>query len=131
MTAKAAKNDTGGSGGGGGGGGGSTGGGGATGGTGQSDGSGGGSPAPGGYDPIGVLVPSTPADNQALADAAKSGSAPVQLGSGAVPAGAAKMSATIGRNGMPSMLVAFLILLALAAATTAVPAARRLVLARL
>ena len=115
----------------GGGGGSTTGGGEPTGGTNTTGGTGGGDTNPGGYDPAGVLVPSTPADNQALADAAKTGAAPVQLGSGSVPPGTAKMSATIGRNSIPGTLALLLILLALAAATIAVPAARRLVLARL
>jgi hypothetical protein len=76
-------------------------------------------------DPSAALVPSTPQDNAALADAAKNGGADVKLGEGEARAIPVKLSAEVGRNGVPLPLIVLLALFALAAVTVAGPAARR------
>ena len=81
-------------------------------------------------DPNATLVPSSPQDNQALADAAKSGGDDVRLGEGEARAVPVELSASVGRNGVPLTLVVLLALFALAAVTVAGPAARRLAHAR-
>jgi hypothetical protein len=101
------------------GGGGGAGAGGAGGGTGGSGGGTGGSGAPSG----GLLTPTTPQDQQALADAAK-GAGPVDVGG--TPIDAAKVGLGAGRHTLPTSVIVALVLLALAAAASAVPLARRI-----
>jgi hypothetical protein len=105
---------SGGSGGAGGGGGGT--GGGATGGSG-SGGTAGGAPSGG------LLTPTTPQDQQALADAAKA-AGPVDVGG--TPIDARKIGLGAGRHTLPTSVIVALVLLALAAAASAVPLARRI-----
>jgi hypothetical protein len=107
-------NGSGGSGGGSGGSGGSGGGG--TGGGGGSSGGSGGSTAGG------LLTPTTPQDQQALADAA-AGAGPVDVGGTSVDA--AKVGLGGIRHTLPTSMIVALALLALAAAAAAVPFARR------
>jgi hypothetical protein len=113
---------SGGSGGGGGTGGGGAGGGGGTGG-GGSGGSGGGSGGSGGASPL--ITPSTPADQQALGDAAQSGGAPTSVGGTPVVPGAAGLGAGAVRNSLPTTVIIALALLAAAALAGAVPLLRR------
>jgi hypothetical protein len=110
-------------GGGGGAGGGGTGGtggtgGGGTGGTGASGGTAGGSG--------GLLTPTTPADQQALGDAAKADGRPIDVGGNPVVPGAAGLYSGAPRNSLPTTVIVALALLAAAALAGAVPAARRL-----
>lgn len=115
-----------GAGGGGGGGGGGSGGSSAPGGFGSSGGGTGGSGSSGGAGGAGpLLTPSTPADQQALADAAKGDGGPIDVGGKAIVPGAAGLRAGDIRNGLPVTLILTLALLALAALAGAVPAARR------
>jgi hypothetical protein len=105
------------SGGGSSGGGGGTGGGGG-GGTGSSSGGGGGGGGGGATDtaPDTPLTPTTPADQQALSEAAIHGSNVVKVdGKPVMPGGQSQLAADVGRNSLPSTLVIVLILLALAA----------------
>ncbi|HEX4689617.1 MAG TPA: hypothetical protein VH276_02940 [Solirubrobacteraceae bacterium] len=110
---------SGGSNGGGGAGTGGAGGGGSGGGTGGSGAGTGGSGAPSG----GLLTPTTPQDQQALAGAAK-GAGPVDVGG--TPVDAAKVGLGAGRHTLPASVIVALVLLALAAAASAVPLARRI-----
>jgi hypothetical protein len=95
-----------------GGGGGSSGGGGS--GSGSSAGGGGGG---GSTDtaPATPLTPTTPADQQALSEAAKEGGQPVKLDGKPVMPGGTSLAADVGRNSLPSTLVIVLILLGFAA----------------
>src|SRR3954447_14122442 len=113
-------NGPGGSGGGPGGGGGGAGGG--SGGTSGSGGSGG-SGATAGSGSGGLLTPTTPQDQQALADAAK-GAGPVDVGGTRVDA--AKVGLGGSRHTLPTSMIVALVLLALAAVAAAVPLARRM-----
>ena len=76
-----------------------------------------------------VAAPTTPADHQALADAAAGGGQPVTVDGRAV-APAADFSSHLGRNSLPSTLIVVLVLLAGAALAIVVPTVRRRVLAR-
>jgi hypothetical protein len=80
-------------------------------------------------DPRATVVPTTPDDNDAVVTAREHG-APVKLGTGGTRPQPVKLSASIGRNGVPSTLIAVLALLAAATLAVAVPGARRLVHAR-
>jgi hypothetical protein len=71
------------------------------------------------------LTPSTPADQKALADAARSGGAPVNVGGAAIVPGATGLAGHATRNGLPASLLVVLILLALAGLAGAVPVVRR------
>jgi hypothetical protein len=107
-------------------GGGANGGGGGGGGTGGAGGGGfgggsGGSGGPGG----GLLTPTSPADQKALADAARSGNGPVQVGGATVVPGATGFAANAARHSLPALLVVLLALLAAAALLALTPAARR------
>jgi hypothetical protein len=95
-------------------------GGGAGGGTG---GTGGGTGGTGGASPL--LTPTTPADQQALADAAKGGGGPIDVGGTPVSVGATGLSAAAARNPVPATLIVVLALLALAALAGAAPLIRR------
>jgi hypothetical protein len=99
--------------------GGSGGGGGSGGASGGATGGTGGSGAPSG----GLLTPTTPQDQQALADAAK-GAGPVAVGG--TPIDASKVGLSAGRHTLPASMIVALVLLALAAAAAAVPLARRM-----
>jgi hypothetical protein len=101
------------------GGGGGGGAGGAGGSSGGGTGASGGSTAPSG----GLLTPTTPQDQQALADAAK-GAGPVAVGG--TPIDASKVGLGAGRHTLPTSMIVALVLLALAAAAAAVPLARRI-----
>jgi hypothetical protein len=76
-----------------------------------------------------VAAPTTPADHQALADAAAGGGQPVVVDGRAV-APAADFSSHVGRNSLPSTLIVVLVLLAGAVLAIVVPTVRRRVLAR-
>jgi hypothetical protein len=93
--------------------------GGSSGGTGGATGGSGGSGAPSG----GLLTPTTPEDQQALADAAK-GAGPVAVGG--TPIDASKVGLGADRHTLPTSMIVALVLLALAAAAAAVPLARRI-----
>lgn len=107
-----------GGGGAGGGAGGGTGGGGAGGlGGGGTGGSGTGGSAP-------LLTPTTPQDQQALADAGHSGGGPVDVGGASIVPGATGFAADAARHHLPTELIVVLALLALAALAGLVPLAR-------
>jgi hypothetical protein len=95
------------------------GGGGAGGGGGTGSSSGGGSAGGGGSTdsaPTGPVTPSTPADQQALTQAATQGAQPVKVdGNPVMPGGASRLAADVGRNSLPTTLVIVLIMLGLAA----------------
>jgi hypothetical protein len=95
------------------------GGGGAGGGGGTGSSAGGGSAGGGGSTdsaPTGPITPSTPADQQALTQAATQGAQPVQVdGKAVMPGGASRLAADVGRNSLPTTLVIVLIMLGLAA----------------
>jgi hypothetical protein len=113
IAAKTAPQSNSNSGGNSGGGGGAGGGGG--GGTGSGSGGGGGG---GTADtaPAAPLTPSTPADQQALNQAATQGGKPMTIdGDPILPGGTSRLAADVGRNSLPSTLVIVLILLGLAA----------------
>jgi hypothetical protein len=97
-----------------GGGGGGTGGGGSTGSSsGGSTGGGGGSTDTA---PAAPITPSTPADQQALSEAAIEGGQPVKVdGKPVMPGGTSRLAADVGRNSLPTTLVIVLIMLGLAA----------------
>ena len=113
IAAKTSSSHSGGTSNGGGGGGGAGGGG----GTGSS--AGGGSAGGGGSTdsaPTGPITPSTPADQQALTQAATQGAPPVMVdGKAVLPGGASRLAAEVGRNSLPTTLVIVLIMLGLAA----------------
>lgn len=93
------------------------GGGGGAGGSGSSSGGGGGG-GNGAADnaPATPLTPTTPADQQALTEAAIQGSNVVKVdGKPVMPGGASQLAADVGRNSVPSTLIIVLILLGLAA----------------
>ncbi len=98
-------------------GGGNSGGGGGGGGTGSS--SGGGSSGGGGGSadsaPAAPLTPTTPADQQALTEAAIHGDNVVKVDGKPVMPGGANLAADVGRNSLPSTLIIVLIMLGLAA----------------
>jgi len=100
-------------------GGGGTGGGGGGGGTGSSSGGGGGGGGGGGTGdsaPAAPLTPTTPADQQALTEAAIKGSNVVKVdGKPVMPGGQSQLAADVGRNSLPTTLVIVLIMLGLAA----------------
>ena len=99
-------NSGGGGGGGGGGGTGSSAGGGSAGGGGSTD-----------TAPAAPITPSTPADQQALTQAATQGAQPVKVdGKPVMPGGTSRLAADVGRNSVPNTLVIVLIMLGLAAA---------------
>src|SRR4051794_12614160 len=83
----------------------------------------GGSGGAGGTGSGGLLTPTTPQDQQALADAAK-GAGPVDVGGTAVDA--AKVGLGGMRHTLPTSMIIAPVLLALAAAGAAVPLARRM-----
>jgi hypothetical protein len=101
------------------GGGGTGGGGGGGGGSGSSSGGGGGGGGGNGAAdsaPAAPLTPSTPADQQALNEAAIHGDNVVKVdGKPVMPGGASRLAADVGRNSLPTTLVIVLILLGLAA----------------
>jgi len=72
-----------------------------------------------------LLTPSTPADQQALADAAQGDGGPLDVGGTQVVPGAAGLLAGDIRNGLPVTLIVTLVLLALAALAGAAPCVRR------
>src|SRR4051794_1139939 len=65
--------------------------------------------------PAAPITPSTPADEQALTQAATQGAQPVKVDGKAVMPGGASLAADVGRNSLPTSLVIVLILLGLAA----------------
>jgi hypothetical protein len=92
------------------------GGGGGGGGTGSSSGGGGGGGSGSADTPAAPITPSTPADQQALTEAAIHGDNVVKVdGSPVMPGGASNLAADVGRNSLPSTLVIVLIMLGLAA----------------
>jgi hypothetical protein len=72
-----------------------------------------------------LLTPTTPEDQKALADAARSGGGPVQINGEALIPGAAGLSGDAARHALPATLIVLLALLALAAAAGAVGPVRR------
>jgi hypothetical protein len=102
---------------------GSSGGGAGSGGAGGGAGGGGtgGAGGPGGSGAL--LTPTTPQDQQALADAAK-GAGPVDVGGTRIDA--AKVALGAERHTLPTSMIVTLVLLALAAASAAAPLARRM-----
>jgi hypothetical protein len=97
-------------------GGGGTGTGGGGGGNGSSSGGGGGGGGSADSAPAAPLTPSTPADQQALNQAATQGDKPVTIdGDPILPGGTSRLAADVGRNSLPSTLVIVLILVGLAA----------------
>jgi hypothetical protein len=73
----------------------------------------------------GLLTPTSPADQKALADAARSGGGPVQIGGASVVPGATGFAAGAARHSLPATLVVLLVLLAAAAVLALAPGARR------
>jgi hypothetical protein len=97
-------------------GGGGSGGGGGGSGSSSGGGSGGGGGGSADSAPAAPLTPSTPADQQALTQAATQGAQPVKVdGKPVMPGGASRLAADVGRNSLPSTLVIVLIMLGLAA----------------
>jgi hypothetical protein len=98
-------------------GGGNSGGGGGGGGTGSSSGGGSGGGGGGSADsaPAAPLTPTTPADQQALTEAAIHGDNVVKVDGKPVMPGGSNLAADVGRNSLPSTLVIVLIMLGLAA----------------
>ena len=87
-------------------------------------GAGGGGSAGGGGGGGDLLTPSTPADQSALANAAKSGGAPVDVGGSPVVPGAVGLAADAPRNPLPWRVILVLALLGAAAGAGSAPAAR-------
>jgi hypothetical protein len=73
----------------------------------------------------GTLTPSTPQDQEALAEAAAERDAPVQVNGERIVPGAAGFDAKAARSPLPTGLIVVLALLALAAAAGAAPVLRR------
>jgi hypothetical protein len=66
--------------------------------------------------PAAPIAPSTPADTQALTQAATQGAEPVKVdGKAVMPGGASQLAADVGRNSLPQTLVVVLIMIGLAA----------------
>jgi hypothetical protein len=97
------------------GGGNSGGGGGGGGGTGSSSGGGGGGGGAADSAPAAPLTPTTPADQQALTEAAIHGDNVVKVDGKPVMPGGSSLAADVGRNSLPTTLVIVLIMLGLAA----------------
>ncbi|HET9013669.1 MAG TPA: hypothetical protein VFN38_17720 [Gemmatimonadaceae bacterium] len=86
--------------------------------------SGGGAGAGGGGGSGQPLTAVDDADRQALDDALRGGSAPIDIGDGPVTPGAAGFAAGAARNELPTTLIVLLALLALAALAAAAPRGR-------
>jgi hypothetical protein len=93
-------------------------------------GAGGGSGAGGSGGSGEKLKPSGAGEQRALETAGRGGNGPVQLGQRSIVPGAAGFATGAARNGMPTSLLAVLILLGLAALAGAVPYVRKRVFAR-
>ena len=72
-----------------------------------------------------LITPSTPQDQQALADAAKAGRQPVKISGQSIVPGAAGLRTGATRNGIPGTLAMALVLLAFAGGALTIPAVRK------
>jgi hypothetical protein len=86
-------------------------------------GAGGGLGGSGGSGPL--LTPSSEADNSAIRNAQTSGGKPVQVGGSPVAPGVAGFASGAPRTGLPTGVIAVLVLLGLGALASAAPLARR------
>jgi hypothetical protein len=72
-----------------------------------------------------LIVPSTPADHKALAEAAKAGGQPVKINGESIVPGAAGLRSGATRNGIPGTLAVALVLLSFAGGALTFPAVRK------